>query len=114
MLNYASAGQHPALLVNGEAKGLPLQTGGAVVGVTPETKYSSAKIGVLRNAALYLFSDGVFEIARPDGSWQPWEEFSEFLEHDRPSIDAIVQRMRDIHGFEEFEDDFSLLKMQLP
>jgi sigma-B regulation protein RsbU (phosphoserine phosphatase) len=64
-------------------------------------------------ADLYLFSDGVYEIARPDGSWQSWEEFSRLLQKDRPPVETIVSRMREMHGVEEFEDDFSLLKMSL-
>ena len=113
-LTYASAGQHAALLVSdGAVPGLPLQTTGAVVGVTPDMKYASAQVHVPAGADLYLFSDGVFEIAQPDGTWQLWDEFARYLEKNRPSIDAIVKRMRQLHGVEEFEDDFSLLKLRL-
>ena len=112
-LTYASAAQHPALLVSGDARGFPLQTGGAVVGVTPGQKYPSAQVEVPAEADLYLFSDGVYEIARPDGTWQLWDEFAQFLGKTRPSIETIVKRMCEIHGTEEFEDDFSLLKLRL-
>jgi len=70
-------------------------------------------VQVASSAKLYLFSDGVYEIARPDGSWQSWEEFSRYLQDEQPPIEAIVQRMREMRGAEEFEDDFSLLKMKL-
>jgi PAS domain S-box-containing protein len=113
ILTYASAGQHPAFLVGGDAGGVSLRTTGAVVGVTPGLKYASAQIEVPLGADLYLFSDGVFEIARPDGTWQYWDEFAQFLEEKRPSIETIVKRMREIHCTDEFEDDFSLLKMRL-
>jgi sigma-B regulation protein RsbU (phosphoserine phosphatase) len=112
-LTYASGGQHAAVLVSDLGGGLPLQTGGPVIGVVPDLKFPSARIEVPSPAELYLFSDGVYEIARPDGRWQSSEEFSRFLQENRPSIETIVARMREMHGSAEFEDDFSLLKMKL-
>jgi sigma-B regulation protein RsbU (phosphoserine phosphatase) len=64
-------------------------------------------------AEIYLFSDGVYEIMRPDGSWQDWGEFAQFLRTELPSIETIAARMREMHGVEEFEDDFSLLQMKM-
>jgi PAS domain S-box-containing protein len=112
-LAYATGGHHAAVLVSsaGEAQRLP--GNGPVIGVMPDLDYPSTKIKVPSPAELYLFSDGVYEIARPDGSWQSWEEFSQFLQENRPSLDAVVEGMRGIHGVEEFEDDFSVLKMKL-
>lgn len=112
-LTYASGGHHAAVLVDAGGKASHLQTGGPVVGVVQGLKYPAASIEIPPAAELYLFSDGVYEIARPDGSWQSSDEFSRFLQKERPSIETIVQRMRQMHGVEEFEDDFSLLKMKL-
>ncbi len=112
-LDYASAGHHPALLVTPEGQGLPLETRGVVVGVTPGLRYEAACVAVPPGAEIYLFSDGVFEIARPDGSWQLWEEFAQYVTAKHPTIAEIVAHMREVHGVEEFEDDFSLLKLRL-
>jgi len=112
-LTYASGGQHGAVLISDETKGVGLQSRGAVIGAVPDLKFPAARIEIPARSELYLFSDGVYEIARPDGSWQSWGEFSEYLEQDRPPIEAIVKRMREMHGVEEFEDDFSLLKITL-
>jgi PAS domain S-box-containing protein len=112
-LTYASGGQHAALLISNGANGLHLQTKGAVIGAVPDLEFPSARVEVPSPAEIYLFSDGVYEIARPDGSWQSREEFARFLEETRPPIDTIVKQMRAIHGTEEFEDDFSLLKLTL-
>jgi PAS domain S-box-containing protein len=111
-LTYASGGHHAAVLVSEPGVGLHLQTGGPVIGVMPDLKYPSARITV-PSAELYLFSDGVYEIARPDGSWQSFEEFSQFLQEKRPSVETIVESARAMHGIDEFEDDFSLLKLKL-
>jgi len=112
VLTYASGGHHAAVLVSDQG-GLHLQSGGPVIGVMPDLKYPSAQIKVPAQAGIYLFSDGVYEIVRPDGSWQSWEEFTRFLQENQPPIEVIVKRMRETHGIVEFEDDFSLLKMKL-
>lgn len=112
-LTYASGGHHAAILVSSPGQAHHLQSGGAVIGVVPDLKYPSARIQVAPSSRLYLFSDGVYEIARPDGTWQSSEEFSRYLQEEQPPIETIVQRMREMHGAEEFEDDFSLLKMKL-
>jgi PAS domain S-box-containing protein len=111
-LTYASGGHHAAILITGEGKCGSLSSNGPVVGVTTDLKYPSAQVQVPAQAELYLFSDGAYEIARPDGSWQSWAEFAQFLQENRPSIGTIVTRMRQIHGVDEFEDDLSLLKLK--
>ena len=113
MLTYASGGHHAAVVVAENGNGMNLQTGGPVIGAMPDLKYPSARIEIPAPAEIYLFSDGVYEIARPDGSWQSWEEFSQFLRDKQPGIEKIVKQMREMHGVEEFEDDFSLLKIKL-
>jgi PAS domain S-box-containing protein len=113
MLTYASGGHHAAVLVSEDGRGTGLISRGAVIGVVPDLKYPSAQTRIPPQAELYLFSDGVYEIARPDGTWQSWGEFSDYLQQDRPGIDTIVQRMREMHGVGDFEDDFSLVKMKL-
>jgi len=112
-LTFASGGHHAAVLVSEPCGESRLQSCGPVIGAMPDLKYPSARVKIPSPAELYIFSDGVYEIARPDGTWQSWEEFSGFLQENRPSIDTIVTRMRAMHGVEEFEDDFSLLKLKL-
>jgi sigma-B regulation protein RsbU (phosphoserine phosphatase) len=112
-LNYASGGHHAAVLVTSPGRGVHLQSGGAVIGVVPELKFPSAQVDVPTAATLYVFSDGVYEIARPDESWQSREEFSQYLEDNIPPVETIAERARKMHGVEEFEDDFSLLQLKL-
>jgi PAS domain S-box-containing protein len=111
-LTFASGGHHAAILVS-QGRASHLKTHGAVIGVVPDLKYPSSRVKLDSPAVLYVFSDGVYEIARPDGSWQTWEEFSQFLQDEVPPVETIVQRMREMHSAEEFEDDFSLLEIKL-
>jgi PAS domain S-box-containing protein len=112
-LTYASGGHHAAVLVAGDETELRLQGSGPGIGMMPQAAFPSARMKVPAGAELYLFSDGVYEIMRPDGSWQSWGEFASFLREKRPSIEEIVAGMREMHGVEEFEDDFSLLTLRM-
>jgi sigma-B regulation protein RsbU (phosphoserine phosphatase) len=112
-LIYASGGHHAAVLVDEKGIASFLKTSGSVIGAMPDLKYPSARVTIPASSELYIFSDGVYEISRPDGSWQSWEELAHFLQSGHPSIEALVSRMREIHGGKEFEDDFSLLKVKL-
>ena len=114
VLDFASAGQHPTLLVTPAGEGMRLQTRGPVIGVTPESKYTASRVEVKAGSQLYLFSDGVFEIARPDGTYQLWEEFAQFLQTERPGIEPIRARMQEMHGLDDFDDAFSMLKLLIP
>lgn len=68
-LDYCSAGHHPAYLVHGDGSApQPLRTHNPLVGVIAERAFLSAAVEVLPGSRLHLFSDGVFEIRRADGS----------------------------------------------
>jgi sigma-B regulation protein RsbU (phosphoserine phosphatase) len=112
-LTFASGGHHAAILLSEENQVQRLQSHGPVIGALPDLDFPSGRVVVPPGAELYLFSDGVYEIARPDGGWQSWEEFSDYLRAERPGLEAIVAHMRAIHGRDDFEDDFSLLKIKL-
>jgi PAS domain S-box-containing protein len=110
-LVYASGGHHAAVAVSGPETTHLLQGNGPAIGALPESKYPAARAIIPPSTELYLFSDGVYEIARPDGSWLSMDEFSQFLRENRPSPEATVREMRRIHGTRDFEDDFSLIQM---
>jgi PAS domain S-box-containing protein len=112
-LTFASGGHHAAILLSEGKPVERLQSHGPVIGALPDLDFPSGRVAIPPSAELYLFSDGVYEIARPDGGWQSWEEFSDYLRDERPDLEAIVAHMRAIHGGDDFEDDFSLLKMKL-
>jgi sigma-B regulation protein RsbU (phosphoserine phosphatase) len=64
-----------------------------------------------------VFSDGVFEIARPDGSMWTYEEFCEMLcglRTTESAVEAVLETVREIRGGDVFDDDFSLLEIVCP
>jgi phosphoserine phosphatase RsbU/P len=120
-LRYASAGHPPPLLfssTNGERFDVtPLQGSGVPVGMIPNIRYDAEECILSTPARLFLFSDGVFEISRPDGSMVEFAEFQEALSRavssGMPEMDELLRLARELHGDSMLEDDFSIIKMTI-
>ncbi|MBO9650676.1 MAG: serine/threonine-protein phosphatase [Variovorax sp.] len=120
-LRYASAGHPPALLVNGPQGGAceshPLPASGPCIGIMPAARYQEQACTLRSPARLFVFSDGTYEITRPDGSMQPFSAMSELLA--RPvvqghsELDDLLVLARDAHGPGALDDDFTIIRMAL-
>jgi sigma-B regulation protein RsbU (phosphoserine phosphatase) len=120
-LRYASAGHPPPILVRGakEQRGQaePLPGAGCPVGILPDFAYVSQECVLAGPARLFLFSDGAYEITRPDGTLLETEEFEEVLTRAVPEgaseLEELLHFVQDIHGSKEMDDDFSIIMMTL-
>ncbi|SCK46473.1 Serine phosphatase RsbU, regulator of sigma subunit [Variovorax sp. HW608] len=120
-LRYASAGHPPALLVNGapgsacESHALP--AGGPCIGIMPAARYQEEACTLQAPARLFVFSDGTYEITRPDGSMQPFSVMSDLLARPvaqgRSELDELLASARDAHGPGALDDDFTIIRMAL-
>src|SRR5580692_2488590 len=76
-LRYASAGHPPPIVVSGareqRGKAESLSAEGCPVGILPDFPYASYECTLASPARLFLFSDGVYEIPRPDGTLLEFE-----------------------------------------
>jgi sigma-B regulation protein RsbU (phosphoserine phosphatase) len=121
-LAYASGGHPPAILLTGNDAGslrtVELEKSGFVVGGMPDTKYETAYVELCAVNRLFVFSDGAYEIHKPDGSLWSYKEFRDVVT--QPSVpgtsDArrILDACRAVAGSDAFEDDFSLVQITLP
>ncbi len=120
-LSYASGGHPPAVLIAGpdaaSARPVFLETGGTIIGATDEQTFKSSSCDIPSYARLYLFSDGAYEIFRPDGSQWEYEEFVKLLQsvapQGVPDLDHIMSTISTVHGSNAFDDDFSLMQVCL-
>ena len=120
-LRYASAGHPPPILVNGPSgqpgTANPLPAKGMPVGMMPTTRYRSEECSLVAPARLFLFSDGVYEIHRPDGSMLEEAAFEEVLTRavadGKSELEELLHFAREAHGAEVLEDDFSIIKMTI-
>jgi sigma-B regulation protein RsbU (phosphoserine phosphatase) len=119
---FARGGHPPAILLTGDsqetAKPVELKAPGMVIGSMPGINYKTATADVGVFAKLFLFSDGVYEIAHKDGTM--WE-FSDFVAKlvrtpaaGVSEMDVALREARAVQGCEAFDDDFSMVKFVFP
>jgi len=121
-LTYASGGHPPAILLTGSdpssLRRVELGNSGFVVGGMDDTKYETTCVELDKVNKLFVFSDGVYEIQRPDGSLWSFREFLDVVA--LPSVPGVsdVRRIldacRSVAGSDSFQDDFSLVEVTLP
>ncbi len=118
-LTYASAGSPPALLIRPDGGSEELSTGGMIVGVDSDARYTAARTTVLRGSGLYIFSDGVYEFRARDGSIYGLERFSKALvgittlpRGKRRILDMILDLAKVESSSRRFPDDVSLLELR--
>ncbi len=114
-------GGHPAgLLLTGAEAGAvqlkQLECEGPPVGIWPEYEFLTQTCDLEPYASLYLYSDGAFEIARPDGSMWTYEEFVQYLQaipqEDSGPLDRLLEHVRTMHQSPHLADDCSILRVR--
>lgn len=121
-LNYSGAGHPPALLISGPPEAptscQELESSGPLNGMIEDLPYDGQSVSVEEGARLYLYSDGVCELHRPDGSMWTFPEFTETMAQPLASGESALDRIqvvgRRIQCDQPFLDDFSILEMKLP
>src|SRR6185369_8058238 len=71
-LAFASGGHPPAVLIDSGAGGPrteTLHTPAPIVGGMPDIRFQTARRTLAAGACLYILSDGVYELERPDGTF---------------------------------------------
>ena len=118
-LTYASGGHPPALFFDkdkdGEAKVTLLRTANQALGATPDVSYEKDQHIVGENTTLYIFSDGVYEVEKSDGSMWQFEEFAAFMNNmksrNQSRLDRLHQYADTINLEDNFADDFTILEV---
>lgn len=117
-LSWSGAGHPPALLFPG-GHNPPRELGSQnpAVGMFAIDDWEQDETEIPPDSRLLIYSDGAFEIHRPDGSDWTFEEFVEFVSRpqtsDRPILDQLLDHCRLLKGGPVLDDDFSLLEAQL-
>jgi phosphoserine phosphatase RsbU/P len=116
-LRYAGGGHPPALILNAAGQAADVPVSGPPLGVDPGAVYADSVFKTASPAVLCVFSDGCYEIQRPDGAMWGREAFEALLVRTLaggvPDLDALYRHIRDISGREVLEDDFSILSVSI-
>ncbi|HEY9697772.1 MAG TPA: SpoIIE family protein phosphatase [Trichocoleus sp.] len=116
-LKYASAGHPPAILISKDATELQhLKTKGTPIGMFLDRQYQTERCHLAEASTLYLFSDGIYEIKKSDGSLLGLQDCAQMLRShhnfNRENLTAILQTIQSLQKSEIFEDDCSLLQVK--
>jgi sigma-B regulation protein RsbU (phosphoserine phosphatase) len=78
--------------------------------------YTSGTVAVGDPGTLYIFSDGAYEISRPDGSMWSLQGLKEYIlargGEDSSEIETLYRSLQEMQGSDDLEDDFSMLKIE--
>lgn len=113
---FACGGHPPAVALGPDGTAVILRAPGPIIGGFPEARYTCGRHPWPAQGRLYVFSDGVYELARPDGTTVQLEEFIEEL--GRPAaaskLDELMAWAKAIRDGNGFDDDVSVLELWLP
>ncbi len=117
-LKYASAGHPPALVLANQSQA-PIQTLATysmAIGLFPDTEYTTNTCTLNLPATLYVFSDGIYEIAKPDGTIWGLSNFMDFirtLDHQlEPNLMQLIQQIQTLTKCNNFQDDCSIIQIK--
>jgi sigma-B regulation protein RsbU (phosphoserine phosphatase) len=115
-LRWAGGGHPPALLLTGD-DGPPsrLDSDGPLIGAVDGLEFESRELAVPAGSRLFVYSDGAFEVSRPDGSMWAFDEFVRAMsaapDGAENRMDRLVTQIRQLSGREDFSDDFSMVEI---
>lgn len=114
-----AAGHHAAYLVPpGKAETEPIGTSALMIGAMPDVTYEVQRTTIPAGSAVYLFSDGAFEIETKDDRRWTMEDFLPLLL--QPSIPGMSEAERLYRSVRQaarpgpLDDDFSLMIVSFP
>ncbi len=115
-LTYASAGHPPALLMSPSSESgvevKQLVTRSLPIGTFAEAEYQNEVCDVQPGSKLYVFSDGVYEVEKSDGTMWKLNDFINLLSQSSSTdLDSILTAIKNLTGSQSFHDDCSLLEI---
>lgn len=119
-LVYASAGHPPAILLSSQSANnievQRLRTAGMPIGLFPEAIYIDGFCDIKTSSTLYIFSDGAYEITKPDGTLWSLDAFIQLLislEHNVDyQLNDVLNSLISLQAKDIFEDDLSILQIK--
>lgn len=115
-LRYAAAGHPPAVAVTPDGAVLRLPGKGMMIGAFEFAQFPDASITLDRGSSLFVYSDGCYEVSKPDnGELMNLDQFCEILSGSGSppgELDRVVTAVQAWQDRQDFDDDFSLVRLQ--
>ncbi|MEW5734121.1 MAG: SpoIIE family protein phosphatase [Thermodesulfobacteriota bacterium] len=117
-LSFAGGGHPPALLLSPGAPVQRLFTRNLAIGAMPDIPFRKASVTIPADSTLFIYSDGVYEVTRRDGSVWPLDQFVAFMEErgrdaSPNPMDALLAHAKGLSATGALDDDFSIVEMKM-
>ena len=93
----------------------PLRTRNYAIGALPGITFQTQTHQIEERSILYVFSDGVYEVERDDGSMWDFSEFSKFVVQpvyeNQSKIEGLYNQVKSLTKSDNFEDDFTIVEV---
>lgn len=117
-LTWAGAGHPPAIVIRSNGDYLELDSLGTPVGIVPDFEYEQSTMTMEVGDRLFIYSDGIVEIPKSDGTVWSYSEFLAFLQTDAlrtaDPIARMLQYTSGLQGSDQYTDDVSIVELSLP
>jgi sigma-B regulation protein RsbU (phosphoserine phosphatase) len=115
-LQYSCAGHPPSLMFNGDPRDyVKLGAPSLMIGASDEATFRTSTAAVPTGSRLYIYSDGVSDIDKPDGGMLNVsglvELLGEAVEHQGSRVERVLEQARALQGPPGLKDDFSLVEV---
>jgi sigma-B regulation protein RsbU (phosphoserine phosphatase) len=116
-LTHASAGHPAPVLISAEhPRGIELMTQNLPIGTFADVEYQGDSLILPDPSRLYIFSDGIYEVANPENRYWGRENLQAFFARPGNSreseLDALLAELQAYRGSNSFEDDISLIRVE--
>jgi len=115
-LRYAAGGHPPAIAVAPDGTINRLGCPGMMIGAFPFAEYSDSAMTLVPGSRIFVYSDGCYEVTNAAETMMTIEDFCAILAAagKRPDqLDTVVHEVRQWQQRSDFEDDFSLVMLQV-
>ena len=116
-LEYTNAGHNPPLVIRAGTDPSPLDKGGPVLGVLPNSHYESEKISLRQGDVLVLYTDGAVEAENPAGEQYSVERLSKTVslhlqQNASQLIETIYRSVIQFRKTTSLADDLTLVLLK--
>ena len=116
-LTWSGAGHPPAIVTRLNGAYVELESLGTPIGIVPDFEYEQSTTTLEKGDRLYIYSDGIAEIPKPDGTVWSYSEFLSFVQTDALKVADPIARLleytRGLQGAEQYTDDVSIIELKL-
>jgi serine phosphatase RsbU (regulator of sigma subunit) len=116
-LEYSSAGHPEQVILRGSELKCLYKTG-PIIGLKQNIEYTSQLVELKNEDSIYIFSDGIFEVFNDKNEEFGEEKFYDIIkeshnESPKKKIKYIMEALKQFKGSNKFEDDITLIILEL-